>query len=135
MAFRTRESLDTNIILRMIVKDMPEQGLKIQDMLMRQGVAYEVADLAVTEVVYVLQTFYHWTRAGIVDALATTLEDFPINYNRNLFERVFPMYLQYPKLSFNDCCLAAYAALNGTEPLWTFDKALAKESGTAKLLL
>ncbi len=44
------------------------------------------------------------------------------------------MYLENPKLSFNDCCLAGYAALNEAEPLWTFDKDLAKTSGTAKLL-
>ena len=134
MVFRTRESLDTNIIVRLIMKDAPEQCLKIQDMLMRQGVRYEVADLAVTETVYVLQTWYNWTRHGIVDALTSVLEDFGLNYNRALFEQVFPMYLECPKLSFNDCCLAGYAMLNQAEPLWTFDKALAKESGTAKLL-
>lgn len=134
MAFKTCESLDTNVILRIILKDTPEQGLKIQDMFMRQGVTYEVADLAVTEVVYVLQTFYRWTRSGIVDALTAILEAFPLKYNKALFGRVFWMYLEYPKLSFNDCCLAVYAALNQAEPLWTFDKALAKENETAKLV-
>lgn len=134
MAFKTCESLDTNVILRIILKDTPEQGLKIQDMFMRQGVTYEVADLAVTEVVYVLQTFYRWTRSGIVDALTAILEAFPLKYNKVLFERVFRMYLEHPKLSFNDCCLAVYTALNQAEPLWTFDKALAKENETAKLV-
>lgn len=134
MALKLRESLDTNIILRMILKDVPEQGLKIQDMFMRQDVAFEVADLAITEAVYVLQTWYYWSRRGIVDALLSILEDFSLNYNKPLFERVFSMYLAEPKLSFNDCCLAGYAALNQAEPLWTFDKALAKELGTAKLL-
>lgn len=134
MAFKTCESLDTNVILRIILKDTPEQGLKIQDMFMRQGVTYEVADLAVTEVVYVLQTFYRWTRSGIVDALTAILEAFPLKYNKALFGRVFRMYLGHPKLSFNDCCLAVYAALNQAEPLWTFDKALAKENETAKLV-
>lgn len=134
MVFKTRESLDTNIIMRLIVRDVPEQCLKAQDMLMRRGVTYEVADLVVTEAVYVLQTWYGWTRHGIVEALTSVLKDFGFNYNRALFERVFPMYLECPQLSFNDCCLAGYAMLNQAEPLWTFDKALAKESGTAKSL-
>lgn len=134
MAFRTRESLDTNILLRLIVKDIPEQGLKVQDLFMRQGIDYEVADLAVTEAVYVLQSWYHWTRSGIVDALMTVMKDFPLNYNKALFDQVLPMYLEHLQLSFNDCCLAGYAMLNQAEPLWTFDKALAKESGTAKML-
>ena len=53
MVFKTHESLDTNIIVRLIVRDVPEQCLKAQDMLMRRGVTYEVADLVVTEAVYV----------------------------------------------------------------------------------
>ena len=51
MVFKTHESLDTNIIVRLIVRDVPEQCLKAQDMLMRRGVTYEVADLVVTEAV------------------------------------------------------------------------------------
>lgn len=132
MAFKICESLDTNIILRLMLRDVPEQCLKIQDLFMRQGVTYHVADLAITEAVYVLQRYYD--RRDIVDMLSGIFELGDLNYNRNLFERVFPMYLNCPKLSFNDCCLAGYAALNEVEPLWTFDKALAKESGTAKML-
>ena len=134
MVLKLRESLDTNILVRLIVKDVPEQCLRVQDLFMRQGVTYDVADLAVTETVYVLQTWYHWSRRGIIDALSSVLSDFGLNYNKVLFEQVFPMYLSHPHLSFNACCLAGYAALNESEPLWTFDKALAKESGTAKML-
>lgn len=129
-----RESIDTNVLLRLILKDTPQQCLKIQDMLMRQGVVYEVADLAITETAYVLCTWYNWERSGIVEALEAVLEDFELNYNKVLFERVFPMYLERPKLSSNDCCLAVYAQLNGAEPLWTFDQALARQVDTAKLL-
>lgn len=134
MAFKTCESIDTNVILRLILRDVPAQCLKVQDLFMRQGYVYNVADLAIEEVVYVLQKSYGWTRDGIIAALMDVLEMAQFNYNRALFERVFPMYLQCSKLSFNDCCLAGYAALNQAEPLWTFDKALAEESGTAKLL-
>ncbi len=132
MAFKTEESLDTNIILRLALRDLPEQCLRIQDLFMRHGVVYNVADLAVTEAVYVLQKDN--SRQEIVDMLQKTLSFPDIKYNENLFSRAFPMYLQCPKLSFNDCCLAVYAALNEAEPLWTFDRALAKESGTAKEL-
>lgn len=133
MAFKTRESLDTNIIVRLILKDIPKQGLKIQDLMMRHGVVYDVTDLAVTEAVYVMQK-QEYVRQQIVDILETILNDFGLRYNKALFDRVFPMYLACPKLSFNDCCLAGYAALNESEPLWTFDRELAKQSGVAKLL-
>ena len=132
MAFRTCESLDTNIILRIMLCDVPEQCERILDMFMRHGYVYNVADLAITEAVYVMQKDY--TRVEIVESLKNLFRLEEINANFALFERVFPMYLKYPKLSFNDCCLVGYAALNEAEPLWTFDKDLAKESGTAKLL-
>ena len=134
MALKFHESLDTNIILRFILRDVPTQCLRVQDLFMRQNVTYDVADLAITEAVYVMQNNYGLSREKIVDGLQKLLWFPEINYNRNLFERVFPMYLEHSQLSFNDCCLAGYAALNQAEPLWTFDQALAKESGTAKLL-
>lgn len=132
MALKLNESLDTNIILRLMFRDVPEQCLKIQDLFMRIGVKYHVSDLVITEAVYVAQKSF--SRSEIVDMLKVALSMPRVNYNRNLFDKVFSMYLEHPKLSFNDCCLAVCAELNEAEPLWTFDKALAKESGTAKLL-
>lgn len=134
MAFKTRESLDTNIILRLIMRDIPSQCKKIQDLFMRQGYVYDVADLAITEAVYVMQSNYGLSREKIVDGIQRLLLFPGINYNVALFDQVLPMYLRCSQLSFNDCCLAGYAALNQAEPLWTFDQTLAKQSGTAKLL-
>lgn len=134
MASKLRESLDTNIILRFILGDVPEQCLKIQDLLMRQNVMYDVADLVITEAVYVMQSTYGLSREKIVDGLQKLLWFPEINYNRNLFDQVFPMYLEHPKLSFNDCCLVVYANLNEAEPLWTFDQKLVRQMPGAKML-
>jgi len=135
MACRVREAVDTNVLLRLILRDVPEQCLKVQDLLLRQKACYDVADLAVEEVVYVLQKGFGWTRAGIVEALRSVLDLSWFDYNRALFTRVFPLYLEHPGLSFNDCCLAVYAELNQTEPLWTLDQDLAKQVPAAKLLV
>lgn len=126
------ESLDTNLILRLALQDIPEQCLRVQELLMRQNVVYNIADLVVTEAVYVLQK--DKTRREVVGMLQFILSLPRIRANFNLFERVFPMYLEYPKLSFNDCCLAVYAELNGAEPLWTLDRKLAHQVPNAKLL-
>lgn len=133
MGFRQCESLDTNTILRLMLWDIPEQAEKVFGLLHRPGVKYDVADLAITEAVYVLQKL-NKTREQIVMMLEGLLKPLNMNANFTLFERVFPMYLEHPKLSFNDCCLAVYAELNEAKPLWTFDQALAKQLGTAKLL-
>lgn len=133
MALKFNESLDTNAILRLMLGDVPAQRAKVVELLCRPGVTYHIADLAITEAVFVLQK-YGKTRAEIVQYLEALMKRMNIAANWTLLERTLPMYLACPKLSFNDCCLAAYAALNQAEPLWTFDQALAKESGTAKLL-
>lgn len=132
MAFKTVESLDTNIILRIALGDIPQQCLKAQDLLLRQNVTFYIPDLAITEAVYVMQKGY--SRPEIVEKLSRILELPRIMANFDLFQQVFPMYLKHPQLSFNDCCLTTYAALNEAEPLWTFDRDLAKKSPTAKLL-
>lgn len=131
--FKTRESLDTNTILRLMLNDIPEQRNRVIELLIQPGVEYNIPDLAITEAVYVLQEKGK-TRTEIVNYLWNLLKPLNINANFNLFNHVFPMYVKNPKLSFNDCCLSTYAALNQAEPLWTFDQALAKSSPTAKLL-
>lgn len=133
MVFETRETLDTNIILRIMLSDIPEQAEKARALLRRKGFEYEVPDLAVMEAVYVMETLGLSREEAVAD-LCGLFKYMNIKVNLKLFEKVFPMYLGYPKLSFNDCCLAVYAELNEAEPLWTFDQALAKQSGTAKLV-
>lgn len=132
MAFKTRESLDTNVILRIMLMDVPEQCLAIVDLFMRQNYIYDVPDLAITESVFVMQE--NCTREEIVSNLRKLFELPGINANFNLFNKVFPMYLKHPKLSFNDCCLAGYAELNQAEPLRTFDRKLAKQAKSAELI-
>ncbi len=134
MALKIKESFDTNIILRLMLKDIPGQCRRLQDLFMRANIQYHVADLVITEAVYVMESNYRLSREKIVDGIQRLLLFPGVNYNQELFRRVFPMYLEQPKMSFNDCCLVAYAALNEAEPLWTFDRDLAKVSGTAKLL-
>lgn len=133
MAFKTHESLDTNLILRLILGDIPEQREKVRELLRRPGVEYHISDLAITEAVYVMQSNGK-SRSTIVSLLRQLFKTLNINANFALLTQVFPLYLNYPHLSFNDCCLSVYAALNESEPLWTFDRNLAKQSPTAKLL-
>lgn len=132
MAFKTRESLDTNVILRIMLMDVPEQCFAIVDLFMRQNYVYDVSDLAITESVFVMQE--NCTREEIVANLRKLFELPGINANFNLFNKVFPVYLKHPKLSFNDCCLAAYAELNQAELLRTFDRKLAKQTKSAELI-
>ena len=128
------ESIDTSIILRAILNDAPSQSQKARALFSRDDTVFHVSDLAVTEAVFVLEKCLHFDRSTIAEMLSIFLSNPSINYNVSLFSNVFPFYAEHPQLSFNDCCLATYAALNQAEPLWTFDRKLAAQSPTAKEL-
>lgn len=129
-------SLDTNIIVHYIVKDPPEQSIAVADFLGNTSDIYTVEDIAISETVYVLDTYYRMTRQAIIDSLNFFLTRYAnvLDYNRKLTTEVFPFYLSHPKLSFNDCLLSCYAELHHAEPLFTFDKKLAAQAENAKLL-
>ncbi len=129
------ESIDTNIILRAILNDIPEQCQKARKLLSRPNSSLHVSDLAIAETVFVLEKCLCYNRDTIAKVLNLFLSTPSLNYNAGLFTNVFPFYVEHPQLSFNDCCLAVYAALNQAEPLWTFDRKLAIQSPTAKELI
>ena len=69
MALKIKESFDTNIILRLMLKDIPGQCCRLQDLFMRANIQYHVADLAITEAVYVMESNYRLSREKIVDGM------------------------------------------------------------------
>ena len=131
------DSLDTNCVLRYIIGDVPEQYLIVKKFLQKPNCTHTIEDTVISETVYVLNTQYGKTRQEIIDLLNFFLARFSdtVSYNHALTSLVFPMYLSHPKLSFNDCMLSCYAELHHAEPLFTFDKKLAKQADNAKLLV
>ena len=129
------EALDTNILMRAVVGDVPEQAEKVYELLETPASIFYMPDQAITEAVFNLQgNKYKWDRETIVNALGAFLRIPRVDYNKPLFDRVFELYLKHPKLSFNDCYLAAHVAEKEKAPIWTFDKAFAAQTKEAKLL-
>ncbi len=133
MAKNKSGSLDTNILLRLIVGDVPEQTLVIETLL-AEATVLQVADIAIFETVFVLQSYYKFSREDIYGSLTAIVRHPKINCNRRLFEQAFTLYRQYPKLSLVDCALTLYAELNNATPLYTFDKDLAKSLANTQTL-
>ena len=130
------DSLDTNTIVHFILGDIPEQAEKVDALLNSPDTLHKIFDLAISESVYIFEKIYKMDRKRIVAALDSFLKcyDEVLDYNRELFELVFPYYESHPVLSFNDCCLAFLAELECAEPLFTFDNRLAKQHPSAKLV-
>jgi predicted nucleic-acid-binding protein len=129
-----RESLDTNILLRLLLRDIPEQYELALKLVESRKVRYFVSDTAINELVFVLERFYQFSRKQIGQVVEGLLSISTVDCNYELVLSALELYLTNRALSFGDCYLAASAKTMNAAPLWTFDKALASKAESAKLL-
>jgi predicted nucleic-acid-binding protein len=131
-------SLDTNVLLRLFLDDIPDQHQAVVNLLENNtnpsSAPFAVADTAIIEAAFVLERHYTFSREAIADAINGLMSLTETRCNHPLFEKALPIYTQHSKLSFEDCCLAVYAELDDAQPLWTFDKKLAQQTANARLL-
>jgi len=128
------ESLDTNVLLRLALGDIPEQFDQVEALLSRGNVTFMVADAAIVELVFALQTHYGMSRAAVADTVMSLLNVDAIKASTSLFERVSTQFVTHPTLSFADCYLAEYARQSSAAPLWTFDNKLANQHECAQMV-
>ena len=116
-------SVDTNILLRLVVGDVSSQFTTAKKLI--ENGTYHVADIAIIEVIFALDRYYNVPRQQIAEVVFALAARPNLVLNRALFMAAIPNYIKHPRLSIEDCCLAEYARLNSALPLWTFDKKLA----------
>ena len=127
-------SLDANVVLRLLLNDVADQHQAALALLESKPGQFAVADTALIEAAFVLARHYGFTRAQVAEAIEGFMSLAEVNCNRALFQKALPLYVAHSSLSFEDCCLAAYAELNDATPLWTFDQKLANQAPTAQLI-
>lgn len=127
-------SFDTNVILRLLINDIPKQHTAMKELMEQNVNQFAVADIVIIELVFALDRYYGFNRLQIADAVDGLMKLKEINCNRALFERALPLFINHSSLSFEDCCLTIHAQLNDAEPLWTFDKKLANQIANATLV-
>lgn len=119
-------ALDTNCLLRWLLRDIKDQADIVERYLHLEGSKLHVADAAIIEMVWALKKFYKFDDDLVAGFVRKVLEHENISCNRMLFSRVLDDYVKSPKASFVDVCLAHYAGLQDAT-LVTFDRALAKK--------
>ena len=124
--------IDSCVILRFLLRDVPEQVEKARNLIMN-GHDFYVDDVAIMEVVHVL-TKHKKSRKMIANNLIGLLRNSMFVWDRDFFELVFREYLEHPSLSFDDIVLAQRAKEHGYSCLWTFDKKFAKQAEVARLV-
>lgn len=119
-------SLDTNAVLRWLLGDVPEQSALVERLL-DSGTSHDVDDLALVEVVYVLERRMKLSRPLIADAIGIVLASAAIQLDRTLWREAMGLYVGHPKLSITDICLVVRATRRRALPLRTFDAKLARQ--------
>ena len=126
-------TLDTNVLLRWILGDVPDQAAAAERLL-SSGVSCMVPDVAVVEMAHVLERVLLLPRTTVVHSVEMVLGVASIDVDRALWRSALDDYLAHPKLSIADTLLAAQARASGRTPLYTFDRLLANQVPDAELL-
>jgi predicted nucleic-acid-binding protein len=126
--------LDTSVLLDWLL-DRDKARTKRIDKLFSSTNELQIPDIIIVELTFVLEKFYEFPRDIVAENINKVIDEPIFNCNRVLFRRALIDYVNYPALSFVDCCLIHYAELQRAAPVWTFDKKLVNQSnGRAKSL-
>ncbi len=125
-------SLDTNVLLRLILADDLKQNQQARR-LFRQSKTWHVSLLSIAEIVYILEG-KGYARGEIKQSLEVLCGLSELHLAREVIWPAAQLYSAQPSISFVDACLPFEAAANSAEPLRTFDKKLAKHAPHTKLI-
>ncbi|MDR1266029.1 MAG: hypothetical protein LBK42_10845 [Propionibacteriaceae bacterium] len=126
-------TLDTNLVLRLLLRDIPEQYELVRDLVTAPGARYRVTDTVVNETVHALTHHYRLSRHHVAEIVRALLQDGAVEADKAFLDGVIICFVNHPKLSYTDCYLAEEARVSGHVPLLTFDRRLAREHASAQL--
>ena len=115
--------LDTNVLIRHLTGDPPEQARRASTYLERADELL-LPDLIVAEVVYVLESFYEIARVRVAE-LVRAIIVFPgiIVVDEPLLLRALEVY-EVERIDFAEAYLVASAEASGVETIASFDRAI-----------
>lgn len=129
-------ALDTNVLVRYLVKDDPAQLAAAKRLISRcvaQDLALFVPVTVVLELEWVLRSKFGLLKDDILQTLSSLFSAAELSFeSEQVLEVALQLFRKGPA-DFADCLHVALATQAGEQPLWTFDKGAAKVSG-AQLL-
>jgi predicted nucleic-acid-binding protein len=129
-------SLDTNVLVRLIVRD-DEQQTQVASKLLeghaRKSESLFVPVTVALELEWVLRSRYKFTKAEIILTLSSLLTTFELEFeSEGALEQALASY-EHGGADYADCLHLALASKEKALPFLTFDAGAAKEVG-AKML-
>ena len=127
-------TLDTDLLLRLVLGDIPEQYEIVKSLVTAPGALYRVTDTAIAELVHALLHHYRLSRGQVAEIVRALLADPHLDADRGFLAGVVAVFEHRPSLSYTDCYLAEEARSSGNVPLLTFDRKLAAQHDIAQLV-
>lgn len=129
-----RGSLDTSVVLRLLLNDIPKQTRQAAEILERPNGRLAVEMIVFVEAAHVLERYYQLSRLDISELMRGFAQLEVISCDRALLTAALDDFVRHPALSFEDCCLAAQAETAKAQPLYTFDQKLANQLAQVELV-
>jgi predicted nucleic-acid-binding protein len=129
-------ALDTNILIRILVRDDPGQTALAERLLQEASDADEpcfISDPVLCEVEWVLESSYRAKKGEILAAMQELLAvDLFVFEDREILHQVIARY-QESKADFSDCLIGAKARSKGARTTYTFERVLTEAQGFTRL--
>lgn len=121
------KGLDTNVLVRYLVKDEPRQAARAVDLIRtasRRGEACFLNQIVLCELVWVLETAYRYSRKTIADVVEKILltEEFDVE-DRDVVWAALARYREQPG-DFADYLIGRKNLAHGCDRTFTFDRVL-----------
>lgn len=128
--------LDTNVLIRFLMQDEPAQMRSAQRLIRNSLGAGELLFVPVTvalELEWVLRSRFELGKPAVLQTFSQLLSTVELRFEAAAcIEWALKQYKD-ATADFSDCLHAALAGQAGEQPLWTFDKAVAKLAGVRLL--
>ena len=124
-------AIDTNLLVRLIVRDDPQQLTKAEAFVERGA---WVSHLALAETSWVLDAVYELEASRIATAVEMLLNHKTISIqDSDVVAAALDLFRKNPRLGFSDCMLLEIARKAGHLPLGTFDRHLGNLPDTERV--
>jgi len=109
-----------------LLNDVPSQTARV-DALVASSTRLALADVALIEVVFVLERVMKIPRSAVVESFVAIATEKTFSFDRSFWQTVMKDYASHPKLSVADIFLVHEARRSDALPLVTFDALLARQ--------
>jgi len=126
---KKRPILDTNVIIRFLTNDSPQQADKVVKLLEEAGItSLEIPDVVIAEIIYVLLSFFKLNKEEVIEKIAQLIEFEKIKTNKKLIKKALEFY-QNNSISFVDAYLCSLITNNKNSFIYSLDKVLQQVKG------